>query len=226
MKLHVVLPDRILATTPRARTPVRRLTVRRGEVLTVDVTFSMDGRTGPLPAGSVVSLAAFARPGSRTPLVFATSPTVIGRGASTTYRFPAVSFALDYISAALAVQPVLLTFEVQVSLGYALLSTSPVTLEVTQSALTSGATPPEIPSVPTSPLYIREITSLVGGGATALDGVLTVGREGLLALVYVDGELQTWRLFPGTDAELPAAGVVRPDDFHATTNPQVWKRLL
>lgn len=136
MKLHVVLPDRILATSPRARAPVRRLRVRRGEVLSVDVTFSMDGRTGPLPAGSMVTIAAFAGPGSRVPIVFATSPTVVGRGSSTTYRFPAVSFALNDISASLASsRAVPLNFEVRVAVGYSSFATAPVVLEVTQSAL-------------------------------------------------------------------------------------------
>jgi hypothetical protein len=99
-------------------------------------------------------------------------------------------------------------------------------LIVTQAADLGSAVPPILQSVPNTPLYIREITALVGGGATALDGVPTVGRAGLVVMCYVSNEMQTWRIFTGTDAENPSAGVVRPDDYHASSNPQVWKRVL
>jgi len=227
MKLHVVLNDRTLASSPRSRAPIRKLTARRGDNLTIDVTFSMDGRIGPLPAGTTVTLVAYAGSGSRTPLVYATGPSIIGRGEYTTYRFPAVSFALDSLSTAFAAQSVVpLVFEVRINSGYAGFTTAPVTLNVTQTADTGIVIPPTPAPVPTSPLYIKEITSLTGGGATALDGIATVGRPGLLVMCYVSGEMQTWRLFTGTDAENPSAGIVRPDDYHATSNPQVWKRLL
>lgn len=227
MNLHVVLEDRILATTPRARTPVRSLSVRRGDVLTLDVTFSLNGVIGPLPAGTGISVAGYAGFGSRLPLVYAEDPLIVGRGPSTIYRFPAVSFALDDLDASFSSQAtVQLVFELRINVGYAGFTTAPVTLNVTQSADTGAAVPPVFDPVPTSPLYIKEITSLTGGGATALDGVVTVGRPGLLVMCYVSNEMQTWKLFAGTDADNPSAGVVRPDDYHATANPQVWKRVL
>jgi hypothetical protein len=227
MKLHVALPDNTLVTTPRARTPVRKLTARRGDVLEVDVSFSRDGRPGSLPAGSTVALAVYAGPGSRTPLVFANNPTLLGRGTSSVYHFPAVSLALDSLGTSFASQRVVpLALEVRVTSGYSSFATAPVTLEVSQSALIAGATPPVLETVPSTPLYIREITALTGGGGTALDGVPTIGRDGLVVMCYVSGEMQTWRLFTGTDAENPSAGVVRPDDYHATSNQRVWKRVL
>jgi hypothetical protein len=45
-------------------------------------------------------------------------------------------------------------------------------------------------------------------------------------MCYVSDEMQTWKLFAGVDEDNPSAGVVRPDDFNATANPQVWKRVL
>lgn len=136
MNLHVVLNDRILASSPRARVPIRSLAARRGDNLTVDVTFSMDGRIGPLPSGASVSLVAYAGPSSRTPLVSASSPSVVGRGIYTRYRFSNVSFALSTLGSQFATQRVVpLVFEVKVQTAYATFTTAPVTLNVSQTAL-------------------------------------------------------------------------------------------
>jgi len=74
-------------------------------------------------------------------------------------------------------------------------------------------------------LWYPGITGLTGGGATKLDGITTAGKASLLATLYLASELQDWLLFTGTDAEDSAAGIVRPDDYAATTNEQVWKRV-
>jgi len=79
--------------------------------------------------------------------------------------------------------------------------------------------------VPSAPLYYKAITALTGGGTTALDGIPTVGKTSLLVLLYVSDELQSWRLFSGTTAEDAANGIVRPDDYNASTNAQIWKRI-
>jgi len=135
MNLHVVLNDRILASSPRARVPIRSLAARRGDSLTIDVSFSMDGRVGPLPAGAIVRIAAYAGPGSRDPLVYATSPTIVGRGIATRYRFSDVSFTLSGLSGQFAAQRVVpLTFEVRVQSAYSIITTAPVTLNVSQTA--------------------------------------------------------------------------------------------
>ena len=91
----------------------------------------------------------------------------------------------------------------------------------------TGETNPALTSQPSmSPmLYGKAITALTGGGATALDGISTVGKSALLIEIYVADELQTWRLFTGTTAEDAASGIVRPDDYNASTNAQIWKRL-
>ena len=78
---------------------------------------------------------------------------------------------------------------------------------------------------PSAPLYYKAITALTGGGTTALDGIPTVGKTSILVLLYVSDELQTWRLFSGTTAEDAASGIVRPDDYNASTNAQIWKRI-
>jgi hypothetical protein len=76
-----------------------------------------------------------------------------------------------------------------------------------------------------SPRWYIGITGLTGGGSTKLDGIITAGKSSLLTTIYVASELQDWLLLSGTDAENAAAGIVRPDDYAASTNEQVWKRV-
>lgn len=78
------------------------------------------------------------------------------------------------------------------------------------------------------------ITTLTGGTSTALDGQVTtdvaVGFTALV-LVTINGVAQPkhFRLIAGTTAENtdPTAGVlvVRPDDYHASTNAKVWVEI-
>lgn len=227
MKLHVDLNDRTLVSSPRDRVPLRKLQARREDSLTIDVAFSMNGRVTSLPAGSTVTIAAYQGPSSRNPLIAASSFAIIGRGTSTIYRFNSVNFSLSGLNSAFATQsPIPLVFELRVNSGSGGFTTAPVTLEVTQTADVGVVIPPTPPAAPTYPVYISTITSLTGGGATALDGILTAGRQALLVMCYVSGEMQTWRLFVGDAPEDVLAGIVRPDDYAYPDNQQVWKRLL
>lgn len=90
---------------------------------------------------------------------------------------------------------------------------------------TDGTVVTSTQPAPSAPLYYKAITSLTGGGTTALDGIPTVGKTSVLVILYVSDELQTWRLFSGTTAEDAANGIVRPDDYNASTNAQIWKRI-
>jgi len=91
---------------------------------------------------------------------------------------------------------------------------------------TDGAVVSSTQPTPSASLYYKGITALTGGGTTALDGISTVGKTNILAALYVSDELQWWRLFSGTTAEDSAKGIVRPDDYNASTNAQIWKRIL
>jgi hypothetical protein len=78
--------------------------------------------------------------------------------------------------------------------------------------------------------YYPAITGLTGGGSTKLDGIATTAlavRSLVHVMREVDGleRLETWRLAAGTDAEDAAGGIIRPDDYHASTNAKVWKQL-
>ena len=73
-----------------------------------------------------------------------------------------------------------------------------------------------------------DITGLDGSTATDLDSIETVGLDvnytvflGVSVGPSVPGK--TWALKSGTDANDPASGVVRPDDYADTTNEKVWK---
>lgn len=69
------------------------------------------------------------------------------------------------------------------------------------------------------------ITDLVGGGATKLDGYVTVGKGSLLffvnSVVYSFG---LWEKIAGTSAEDVGNGIIRPDDYNASTNAFIWVR--
>ncbi len=73
-----------------------------------------------------------------------------------------------------------------------------------------------------------DITALTGGGATSLDGQTTAASTlptGYTVLLSYGRVGQTWQLIAGTDAESPSTGVVRPDDYDASTNARIWVQL-
>lgn len=78
---------------------------------------------------------------------------------------------------------------------------------------------------------ILTLAGLTGGGSTKLDGQVTtdvaVGR--IVEFVLTESAVivpHKWLLREWTDeVEDSAAGIVLPDDHHATTNPKFWHRL-
>jgi hypothetical protein len=85
------------------------------------------------------------------------------------------------------------------------------------------------PSYPTPSqivVFLSSVTGLTGGGATNLDGVVTVGvAVGILRAVVISGVLRIYRLQTGTNAEA-SPGTIRPDDYAGTTNEKVWIQVL
>jgi hypothetical protein len=74
---------------------------------------------------------------------------------------------------------------------------------------------------------LLKTTALTGGGANALDswptaaGALEVGTRAM----YVTGtNVSFYVLATGTDAE-SSPNIIRPDDYAASTNEKVWKKL-
>lgn len=73
------------------------------------------------------------------------------------------------------------------------------------------------------------ITSLTGGGSTALDGITTTDKPaGYTVLLSYSRIPQTWQLYAGTDAENVSAtpAIVRPDDYNGSSNAKVWVQLM
>ncbi|MFZ4597826.1 MAG: hypothetical protein ACOYNN_04200 [Terrimicrobiaceae bacterium] len=88
---------------------------------------------------------------------------------------------------------------------------------------------PAYPSPSQIPLLRLDITNETGGTATDLDGIPTTSINlSTFPLLYLvctgtSGAIQGWQLTSGTDAENVANGIVRPDDYNASTNAKVWK---
>lgn len=69
------------------------------------------------------------------------------------------------------------------------------------------------------------ITSLTGGGDTALDGQATVSLSvGVIAEVMLSDELQNWKLKVDTGVVEDGVGIVVPDDS-SVSNLKYWLRI-
>lgn len=74
---------------------------------------------------------------------------------------------------------------------------------------------------------LTSITALTGGTSTCLDAVATLNVSvGKLVALAITNEFQIWQLQSGTAAENAANGIVRPDDYAATSNEKIWFRLV
>lgn len=73
--------------------------------------------------------------------------------------------------------------------------------------------------------YLGTITGLTGGGATDLDSIPTTGLSvPYLVMLVRSDTAEHWLLRAGTTAE-DGIGIVRPDDYHATTNAKIWIKV-
>lgn len=88
-----------------------------------------------------------------------------------------------------------------------------------------GSPTPSVIPLAGAPRWFKNITAYTGGTAVCLDAIQTLGHSGMLIIAYINSELQFWRQFTGTDAAVTGA-IIRPVDYHATTNPTVLKRVL
>lgn len=74
--------------------------------------------------------------------------------------------------------------------------------------------------------YLHDVVGITGGGATKLDGLVTVDLNAGDAVALMDDSassvLRIYELVAGTDAE-SAPDVIRPDDYDGDENAKVWK---
>jgi hypothetical protein len=79
---------------------------------------------------------------------------------------------------------------------------------------------------------LTSVTALTGGAAGALDAQVTtdVAVDRVVRIFITESGIitpQEWLLRTWTaETEDAAAGIVLPDDFHASTNPKFWHRVL
>jgi len=85
---------------------------------------------------------------------------------------------------------------------------------------------PAYPAPGLIPLWLVNITSLTGGGATALDSLATASGlyNDKLVIIFNGGAAKFYTLVSGTDAEASPT-VIRPDDYASSTNEKVWKLI-
>jgi len=77
----------------------------------------------------------------------------------------------------------------------------------------------------TAPHVRLEITTLTGGGATALDGIASVGVSvPRVYLVILGGSAKMYLLHAGNAAEA-APGIIRPDDHAPSTNEKILTQI-
>jgi len=89
--------------------------------------------------------------------------------------------------------------------------------------------PDDTPTLPLSAVAITPRSALTGGAAGSLDAIVTAGGaivSGQIVLAVVSSVLSVWRFQAGTTAEDPSGGIVRPDDYHASTNANIWSQIL
>lgn len=98
-------------------------------------------------------------------------------------------------------------------------------------AALSGITYPEIPNLDAAVIQRVDIVGLTGGTITDLDSIATIDLPidytvftGVQVGVSAPGK--QWTLMSGTEAENPAGGIVRPDDYNETTNAKYWQVTL
>jgi hypothetical protein len=75
--------------------------------------------------------------------------------------------------------------------------------------------------------HLRDFTGYTGIGSGRLSAVATEALAVNSALSLINtGVYQVWQLQAGTAATSVVAGIVRPDDYAATTNEKNWIRVL
>lgn len=73
--------------------------------------------------------------------------------------------------------------------------------------------------------FLRAVTGYTGGGSANLDGLATAGQTfGLVEFIHATHGRRAYVLVAGTAAE-DAPGIIRPDDYHATTNAFTWRQV-
>jgi hypothetical protein len=123
---------------------------------------------------------------------------------------------------------VTLDLELEIVVSGQRFTTRPCQIEIANDYIRGGE---DTPTSAAPSAYFRWCPALVGftgGGLTKLDGLptTTLPVNTVVSLVKTsEAVLSSWRLDAGTTAESEAGGIVRPDDYHASTNAKLWTRI-
>jgi hypothetical protein len=218
--------------TPGYTRSLTSLAVRRGDLVPFVVRFIRDGYVVD-PGDEVVYLYfAIKTSGvySENPALVSVGPfTKAGTGSGTTYS-ATVSLNTAALEAKFAENPATLAAMSEFTWSNSA-ETTRVTTELLSCTIANDiyrASDTVAPGQPTQAqlTYLPAVTGLTGGGVTKLDGVLTVGvAVPHLYVLAISSSSQIWVLQAGTTAEDAPGGVVRPDDYHGTTNAKIFIRV-
>ena len=231
MTFYIDLDLLRVVATPGYSSPVDAVRVRRGDTVPFVVQFSQGGVAVDPGAAATSLVFAANSAGNSTPdptLVTAGAFTKSGTGTDTIYTANVV-FSGTEINVGFNVGRNLETLNAMASFtwlnatGSTQASTAAFALEIANNIYRgASATVP----AQSSALFLPGVTTLIGGGAASLDGVLTATVA--VPQVYVlsiSNSSQLWALVAGTNAEDAAGGIVRGDDFHISSNAKVFKRI-
>ncbi len=230
MRLTVDLDLRQVIAGPGVRQAVASLYLTRGDALDLEIQFVQNNVVVDPTPDSLFFCVKPAGVHDGDPLVLATDFVKSGSG-TTAYWTCQPNLATTPLDAALGlgggtdVSSLTATAEIGFITSGRQTTTRALRCVIENDLFRGSESTPNAYPTGTTLTFYRTITALTGG-ANALDGIPTSGLGvGVLVQILVGGLLQTWQLQAGTTAEDVGAGVVRPDDYAASTNEKVWVRL-
>lgn len=134
---------------------------------------------------------------------------------------------LNAISASASLSAVI---EVETTEGGVIETLAQTPVTITNDIITNASTTPVVTPYSANLLRVEPtITALTGGAASALDSLATSNGSypvGICVFFVRSGAPEIWQLTSGTTAENAANGIVRPDDYQASTNEKVWLQRM
>lgn len=231
MRFYVDLDLLRIVATPGYSTPLSDLSVRRGDIIPTQIQFVRDGAVVD-PGDDAVSVYLGIKSNGnyeQNPALVTAGPFVkAGTGTDTTYSLD-IDYGSDAINHAFNVarnaESLLGMLEISWSnlAGSTWVSTSKVGAYIENDVY--RGVPADSPTM-LGALFLPGVTSLTGGGNTALDGIVsTTLSVPTLFVISIGNSSQLWLAQTGVDEEDVDGGVIRFDDFNAVSNPKVLKRI-
>ena len=232
MRVFYDLDSETLSSTLGLSNPITELLFKRGLEATLEVQFTRGAAVQELdPAATGIFGMKVIGKYDGNYVVAALAWVKTGTGVDTVYTFT-FSFintdldALFHVDADVTndVVTVSLMGEVQWILGGARHKSQTITVKIVNDVNRGGESVPNMPPIAYG-VFLPSITRLVGGTATDLDALPTVGLDLgyiILLLVTVGGEL-AWVPLVLTEGSAITGGDVQPLDHDPVTNDKYWR---